>query len=143
MLHNFMIAANGAGQFYDRIGHPIAAESRNATVGPPLRSKKVPMTKASLDLDSVLIFYGGPSTKQDKIKSFLAANADKVAVDWTSDVSKLHLLRSTKPGVSVRALLRAADIETRQEEETRTRAAANTARKQQQQQQQQQRLRRL
>merc|ERR1712217_438490 len=80
------------------------------------------------DLDKAVIFYGGPSAKQEKIRNFLTRYADKVAIEWTSDVSKLHLLKATSAGVSVRALLRQAGIETRQEEETRTRLQANLAR---------------
>jgi predicted amidohydrolase len=158
MNHNYFIAANGLGQFYNQIGSRVPSEAVNVTLkadkvlyttpsagqdtgkglgrllidtdqsSPP--SEIVLLTKASLDLDSVVIFYGGPSAKQNKIRDFLAANTGKITIEWTSEVSKCHLLRATTlSGVSVRKLLREAGIETRQEEETRNRQVANQARK--------------
>ena len=123
---NFFIASNGAGQFYDQLGRQMSTTARNVTVKG--YTKPVLLTTATLDLDSAVVFYGGPSAKQHKISDFLAMHTDDIAVAWTSDVSKMHLLRATTPGFSVRTALRAARIETRQEEETRNRLVANQAR---------------
>ena len=95
---------------------------------PHHRGKEVPVTVKTLDLDSTVIFTGGPSAKRDKWESFLAETKDVEEV-WSDELSKWSVLRAVSPrGPTVRGALKAAGIETRREEATRNRLQNNQRR---------------
>ena len=95
---------------------------------PHHRGKEVPVTVKTLDLDSTVVFSGGPSAKRDKWESFLAGTKDVEEV-WSDALSKWSVLRAVSPrGPTVRGALKAAGIETRREEATRNRLQNNQLR---------------
>lgn len=149
-IHNIYIASNGGGQFYDRLGsqqtpaiafnhtlqHPPAAPAA-AAAGDTLHAghdhdRSIPIAVATLDLDSTVVFYGGPAQKRTKYDSFVSgAGANAGIVEAVKDeVSMWSVLKATRAGAagSVRAALRAAAIETRREESTRNRIQNNVLR---------------
>jgi hypothetical protein len=159
-IHNIHVAANGAGQFYDRIGRLSSPDDAWNYTLPPLppgsppriHGDEVLVTLKEIDLDETVVFYGGPSAKQQKFEKFLtgATRTGSVVEVYRDDVSKWSMLRRGHgtayaaanldemerqghrshdgSGGSVREALRAAGIETRREESTRNRLTNNLLR---------------
>ena len=139
-IHNINVAANGEGQFYDRIGRLSPADiiwNHTLVPLPPgsqprIHGNEVTVTIKQLDLDETVVFYGGPKAKQQKFESFLASatRTGSVVEVYRDDVSKWSVLRRghKTDADSVRELLRAAGIETRREESTRNRLTNNRLR---------------
>ena len=85
-IHNIYIASNGGGQFYDRLGsaqtpaiafnhtlqHPPAAPAGDALHAGRDHDRSIPIAVATLDLDSTVVFYGGPAQKRTKYESFVS-----------------------------------------------------------------------
>ena len=91
LTHNYFIVSNGLGQFYDQLGQELSHRTINTSVS--LEEAAVRVTAATLDLDSAIIFYGGAKDKQLKIRNFLHSNAGAIDVMWSSNVSKMSLLK--------------------------------------------------
>ena len=160
-IHNIYVAANGAGQFYDRIGRLSAPDDAWNYTLPPLppgspprlHGNEILVTLKEIDLDETVVFYGGPSAKQQKFEKFLAdtTRTGSVVEVYRDDVSKWSMLRrghgmtthaatslggmerqgrwgNAGSGSTVREALRAAGIETRREESTRNRLTNNQLR---------------
>ena len=124
MNNNFFVVSNGAGQFYDRLGHDMDATVANFTVS----GVNVSVSQKVLDMDSAVVFFGGPAARQLKISTFLADHLESISVVWRSNVSKMMLLSSNQQGVSVHAALAHAGIWTRQEQEAFNRFTINRLR---------------
>ena len=122
--NNFFVVSNGAGQYYDRLGHDMGATMANVTAS----GADVLVSQQVLDMDSAVVFFGGPAAWQLKVRTFLADHADTITVAWMSNVSKMILLRSDRQDVSVRAALADAGIWTRQEQEALSRFTINQLR---------------
>jgi predicted amidohydrolase len=146
-MHNMFVAANGNGQNFDRLGRPVPADvSFNYTLPqqgggqpdevecfhPPCkqpRDGRVLINVATLDLDSSLIFSGGPGPKKKIIEAFIAdGEKHGVASVYQDDVANLQLLACVRPGCHSRTALREAGLETRREERSRNRLSNNLLR---------------
>ena len=145
--HNMFVAANGNGENFDRLGRAVLADvSFNYTLPrldlgdavncfhPPCKPPHhgpVLITVSTLDLDSSLIFFGGPGAKKDVIEAFIADGEAKhgVASVYRDDVVELQLLACVRPDCRARAALQTAGITTRREERTRNRLTNNRLRR--------------
>lgn len=127
-IHNLFVASNGDGQFFDRLGQQVAPDVLfNFTLSGDGATGSVPVAIRTLDLDSTVVFYGGPKSKHDRYTAFI--DADNGVVEQSNDpVSKWSVVRSVRRGVTVREALRAAGIESRREESTRNRRQVNELR---------------
>jgi len=104
----------------DKHGHP--------------HDEEIPVAIKTLDLDSTIVFTGGPGAKQEAWRSFLATAESKYGVSevWSDDIAKWSLLEATAVAEgksTVRAALRDAGIETRREESMRNRWTINQKRR--------------
>lgn len=76
-IHNINIASNGAGQFYNRLGEETTPEiTFNFTNFSSFNKKSlpaVPVNIKTVDLDSTVLFYGGPGEKRKELDAILAA----------------------------------------------------------------------
>ena len=93
-------------------------------------TKEVTIFVKTLDLDSTIVFTGGPSTKKHKWEAFLGKEMGAIQVTWKDDVvaewSNIAAVDVQKR--SVRTALREAGIETRREEQIRNRKESNRLR---------------
>jgi hypothetical protein len=101
-IHNMNLAANGAGQFYDRIGRVTPPDAAWNYTLPPLphgrarlHGEDVLVTMKEIDLDETVVFYGGPKAKQEKYASFLAEATGSGAVTevYRDNISHWSMLR--------------------------------------------------
>jgi hypothetical protein len=131
-IYNMFISADGHGQFYDRTGVKLAPDAQvNYTLSRGSEpTKEVTIFVKTLDLDSTVVFTGGPSTKKHKWEAFLGKEMGAIQVTWKDDVvaewSNIAAVDVQKR--SVRTALREAGIETRREEQIRNRKESNRLR---------------
>ena len=105
LTHNVFVASNGAGQFIDRLGHTQPPDHTfNFTCPSPAcadnhghpHTESIPIAIKTLDLDSAIVFTGGPGAKRQAWESFLADADEKYGVKevWNDDIAKWSLLEA-------------------------------------------------
>ena len=131
-IYNLFVSADGRGQFYDRVGAKLAPDAvANYTLSRGTDpTRVVPIYVKSLDLDSTVVFTGGPSSKKKKWHAFLASRARSIKETWADyEVAEWSNIAAIDPEkLTVRDALRAARIETRREEQVRNRKESNRLR---------------
>ena len=105
LTHNVFVASNGAGQFVDRLGRNQPPDRAfNYTCpssacadkhGYP-HAENIPIAIKTLDLDSTIVFTGGPGAKKQAWDNFLADAETKYGVKeiWSDDVANWSLLEA-------------------------------------------------
>lgn len=116
MCHNYYIVPVGEGNVIDGTGQTV----------PQIEKPRSGQFIATLDLDRTFIHY---NFNEGKVARLLADHAGEVAIEQNLPMESWYVLRSMKPGVSVRALCRQYGIETLREYRQRSRQQINQARK--------------
>jgi hypothetical protein len=115
MIHNYYIAAVGAGNFIDLTGQTIANVER------PRPQQFI----ATLDLDRTLVHT---NFNEKKVSRLLREHSDEVEQERFFAMESWYLLRAIKPGIKVRELCKEHGIEPLREYRRRSREQINAAR---------------
>lgn len=114
-IHAYYIVSVGNGDFIDMTGEGI----------PPASTPLDRLHIATLDLDRTLVHK---DYNRDKVTALLAAHRDEIILERDWDPEGWYMLRAVKPGVRVRDLCRAEDIENLWEYRLRSREQINARR---------------
>ena len=116
MCHNYYLVPVGKANLIDVTGQPVE----------PVERPRPDQCVATLDLDRTLVHF---NFNEEKVKKLLKEHGAEVKIERQYDVESWYLLRSTKPGVLVRDLLKRFQIEPLREYRQRSREQINQARK--------------
>jgi hypothetical protein len=116
MCHSYYIVPVGKGNLIDLTGQPIEP------LGQPGPNQFV----TTLDLDRTLVHF---NFNEEKVRKLIDEHGREIRIERQYDIESWYLLRSTKPGVLVRDLLKRYQIESLREYRHRSREQINQARK--------------
>jgi len=116
MCHNYYVVPVGKGNMIDMTGRPME----------PIERPRPDHFIATLDLDRTLVHR---DFNKEKIERLLKEHVGDVESQGQYDTEGWYLLKSTKPGVLVRDLLKRYQIESLREYRHRSREQINQARK--------------
>jgi len=116
MCHNYYVVPVGKGNIIDLTGQPA----------PSVEKPRPDQFIATLDLDRTLIHH---DFNTEKVKRLLKEHAGEVELEHEYALEAWYLLRSTKPSVLVRDLLKQYKIESLRDYRHRSREQINQARK--------------